>query len=106
MYIPNSFYKKGLELAVDERLSRDFDGMSRNLPIILEYQDTDDYQTHFIIWAIMLSILRCPLSNYDMRSSAFKRALSSFIAATEIPNEIIQEYHKKVLLYKILHQNL
>ena len=101
MYILNAFYKKGLELAVDERLSRDFDGMSRNLPTILEYQDTDDYQTHFIIWAIMLSILRCPLSNYNMKSAVFKRTLSSFIANLEIPDEIIQEYHKRVFLYKI-----
>lgn len=102
MYIPNGFYKKGLELAIKERLSSDFiGGMPRNLPTILEYQDTDDYQTHFIIWAIMLSILRCPLSNYDMRSLAFKRAISSFIANMEIPDEILQEYHKKVLLYKI-----
>lgn len=102
MYIPNSLYKKGLELAIEESIAPSING-PKKLPIITDYQNIhdSDSQTYFIVWAIMLSIIGCPLSSYVMDSAIFKRALSSYISSIEVPEKIIQQYHKRVLLYEI-----
>lgn len=102
MIIPNSLYKKGLELAIEESIAPSINE-PKKLPIITDYQNIpdSDSQTYFIVWAIMLSIIGCPLSSYEMDNINIKRVLSSYISSIEIPEKIIQRYHKRVLLYEI-----
>ena len=102
MIIPNSLYKKGLELAIEESIAPSINE-PKKLPIITDYQSIpdSDSQTYFIVWAIMLSIIGCPLSSYVMDNINIKRVLSSYISSIEIPEKIIQRYHKRVLLYEI-----
>lgn len=102
MIIPNSLYKKGLELAIEESIAPSINE-PKKLPIITDYQNIpdSDSQTYFIVWAIMLSIIGCQLSSYEMDNINIKRVLSSYISSIEIPEKIIQQYHKRVLLYEI-----